>query len=282
MIANECKKRIKSRLEGNKTKVMVLKPTPFDDVNAILLHLLADAKAILDEQFFGLYLHGSLASGDFDYASSDIDFAIITNGDVAPDTLDLLRDMHEKIKVEHPNWGPRMEGVYIPKEALRRYDPARGTYPHLGIDEALRFEFHDSAEAIQRYILREYGVSIEGHDLRPLIDPISADELRSGVAIILRGWWKPMLEHPTHLVEHAGYQPYAVLTMCRMLYTLQTGTIISKPAAARWALETLGQEWHGLIRQAIDAPELNRADALDQTVAFIEYTMGILENKNPD
>jgi len=43
-----------------------------------------------------------------------------------------------------------------------------------------------------------------------------------------------MLHDPTRL--HTGeYRAYAILTRCRMLYTLEHGAIVSKPTAARWA-----------------------------------------------
>ena len=38
-----------------------------------------------------------------------------------------------------------------------------------------------------------------------------------------------------------GYQAYAILSMCRVLYTLEFGTVVSKPAAARWAQGTLDE-----------------------------------------
>jgi hypothetical protein len=42
------------------------------------------------------------------------------------------------------------------------------------------------------------------------------------------------------------YQAYAILTMCRALYTLQHGTVVSKSVAARWAQEVLGERWAAL------------------------------------
>lgn len=47
-----------------------------------------------------------------------------------------------------------------------------------------------------------------------------------------------------------GYRCYAVLTMCRMLYTLHHGAIVSKPVAARWVEATLDPRWIPLIRDA--------------------------------
>ena len=71
-----------------------------------------------------------------------------------------------------------------------------------------------------------------------MIDPVSSDEIRQGVRGVLRGWWTSLLNDPTWMRD-GEYQAYAVLTMCRALYTLHHGAIASKPVSARWALATL-------------------------------------------
>lgn len=46
----------------------------YPDVDAVLHTLLASARSVLRDHFIGLYLSGSLASGDFNPQTSDIDF----------------------------------------------------------------------------------------------------------------------------------------------------------------------------------------------------------------
>ena len=79
-------------------------------------------------------------------------------------------------------------------------------------------------------------------------------------------------QRPARL-QSSEYQAYAILTMCRALYTLQHGTVVSKPVAARWAQETLGERWAALIERAAawrhDAP----LDELNETLDFIRYTL---------
>ena len=52
-----------------------LAPTPFTDVNFVLDHFRSQLQALLDSELVGIYLVGSLALGDFNPRSSDIDFA---------------------------------------------------------------------------------------------------------------------------------------------------------------------------------------------------------------
>jgi len=98
--------------------------------------------------------------------------------------------------------------------------------------------------------------------------------LRRAVLEILRGWWAPMLDDPARL-HSPGYRAYAVLSMCRALRALQYGTIVSKPAAARWAAarEATGERWTALIERALAWRPDSPREALDETLDFIRYTL---------
>ncbi len=48
---------------------MQTNPTPYADINELLDQLLSRIQAILSERLIGLYLFGSLVTGDFDYNS---------------------------------------------------------------------------------------------------------------------------------------------------------------------------------------------------------------------
>ena len=69
-------------------------PTPYEDVNAVLAHFAAQARAILGRDFVGMYLYGSLALGDFNPDGSDIDFIVVARGEIAPEQVAALAEMH--------------------------------------------------------------------------------------------------------------------------------------------------------------------------------------------
>src|SRR4051794_16511685 len=96
-------------------------PTPYPDVNAIIDQLLTEVRAILGDELVGLYLYGSLSSGDFDPDSSDIDFLVVTAGELPPATLAALEAMHARIGASGGKWATHLEGSYIPQAALRHY-----------------------------------------------------------------------------------------------------------------------------------------------------------------
>jgi predicted nucleotidyltransferase len=260
-------------------------PAPYTDVNDLLRELLSSARAILADHFVGMYLFGSLAAGDFDHAS-DVDVLVVTDEEVSGEMLSSLRAMHARIAAAESHWATQLEVSYIPRHALRRFDPARSLHPHIdrGAGQSLRVARHDADWVIQRHVLREKGLVLAGPEPRTLIDPLTPDDLRRAVSEILRDWYAPMADDPAHL-RSRGYQSYTVLTMCRMLYTLRHGAVVSKPFAARWARETLGARWAGLIERAWEGRRTPQSEPepsdVSETTAFIRHTLELSRQFEP-
>jgi hypothetical protein len=184
--------------------------------------------------------------------------------------------MHARLRASDLKWATHLEGVYVPQSAIRRYDRAQARYPHLGVDGHFEIEPHGGESIIQRHSLRERGVVVAGPDPKSLIDPIAPDELRAATLNLLQEWWAPMLDQNPAFLHSTEYQAYAVLTMCRMWYTLEHEAVVSKPAAARWARTTLDKRWVALIEWALRwRPDLQVDDEekLPETLDFIRHTL---------
>ena len=93
--------------------------TQYPEVNQLLQKLLKETQTILDGQFVGMYLFGSLTSGDFDQ-DSDIDVVIVTADEISDDTFSALQVMHKRIYTGDSPWTIQLEVSYIPKRALWR------------------------------------------------------------------------------------------------------------------------------------------------------------------
>ena len=251
--------------------VQVTHPTPYPEVNAVLHVLLSDVQTIIGNHFIGMYLYGSLATGDFDSQRSDIDFLVVTAGDLLDELISALEAMHARIAASGLKWAAKLEGSYIPRHALRRYDPTASPCPTIN-EGHFYVAPHGSDWIIQRHIIRENGLVLAGPAPQTLIDPIQPDDLRGAVRGILHEWWAPMLRDPAWL-HGSEYQAYAVLTMCRALHTLQYGIIASKPVAARWAQESLGERWGVLIERTLAWQPGMQLDSLSETLDFIRYTL---------
>jgi len=256
-----------------------LSPTPYSDVNEILNLLLTKVKEILQGDFIGMYLYGSLSSGDFNPETSDVDFLVVTSLELSAEKIAALESMHEEIRASGLKRAARLEGSYIPKNLIRHHDLDGAAC--LTVNEGNFFvDRRGSDWIIQRHIIREYGVIIEGPDPKTLIDPVTPEEIRSAVHGILQEWWFPMIDDPSWLEKHgSNYHGYAVITMCRAMHALEHGTIVSKPVAVRWAKENLGARWHSLIEQAVASQYGVQSDILNEAIAFIRFTREQIKEK---
>jgi len=245
-------------------------PTRFPEINALLDRMLEAVREILGDKFSGFYLYGSLACGDFNHRS-DIDFLIVTAEELSAETLAKLQKMHTDLAIDDSKWGYELEGSYIRSTALRRYDPNNSIHLHIVRGGQLTVEKHNSDWIIQRHILREMGVVVEGPALKGLIEPVGPDQLRQAV-LDLRWWWEQQLLD-IRLIEQSAYQAFAILSMCRILYTLHLGTVVSKPAATRWAQDQLDYRWVSLIEQVMIWEPDEDLGRLKETMSFIRFTL---------
>jgi len=236
-----------------------------------LADLLTRVRTILDDQFVGLYLYGSLATGDFNPYQSDIDFIVVTASDLADQTIADLESMHMQPVSSGKHWVTKLEGAYVPQHALRRYDPHQPPVPTIN-EGQFYLGKQGSDWIIQRHILREFGASVAGPNIAGLIDPVQPDDLRASIQAALAEWWKPMVEDPTRL-ERPEYQPYAVLSMCRALYTLEHGETVSKVDAASWAIRELNPKWKDLIHRAMGWRRGEPMGNIAATVEFMKYAL---------
>lgn len=255
----------------------IISATPYPDVNEILDLLLSNVQNILVDQFVGMYLYGSLSSGDFNPETSDVDFLVVTTDTLSDNKIAELEAMHQRIWAGGLKRASRLEGSYIPQKDIRRHDPNNAPCPTIN-EGKFYVDKPGSDWIIQRYIVRECGVILAGSDPKTLIDPVTADELRGAVLETLQEWWFPMVNDSTWLREHgSNYHGFAVITMCRALHALKYGTIVSKPVAVRWAKENLGHQWHKLIEQAVASQYGMHSEFLDETLDFIRFTKEFIE-----
>ena len=155
-------------------------PTPYSDVNEILDLLLTKTKEILRDQFVGMYLYGSLSSGDFNPETSDIDFLVVTTNILSDEMISDLEKIHDRIWDTGLKWASKLEGSYVHKELIRRHEPDGAPCPTVN-EGKFYVDKRGSDWIIQRHIIRECGVVIEGPSPKTLIDPVSPDDIRGAI-----------------------------------------------------------------------------------------------------
>ena len=243
------------------------------DVAQILEALLAGVRQELGEQLVGLYLRGSLALGDFDPATSDVDVLAATKLPVTQDQFAGLAALHAQLAASANTYANRMEMAYIDRAALRRFEGGR-RHPTLSQGETLVWDEHRDHWILERWVVREHGIALLGPDPHSLIDPISSDELRAAVRARLRDWadWADQPDDPDWLLPRS-HHAYVVETMCRALATLARGELLTKPGAVAWALGSLSEPWRATVArsQAWRADSTSDPAIIPEVMRFVHW-----------
>lgn len=247
--------------------------TGYPAVDTLLTRLLTDVQRALGDELVGLYLYGSLALGDFDPGSSDIDFLVATRGVLPFATLTALDSLHQQLAASSLAYAHRLEGSYIPLQALRRYDPSDNTHPTIGVDWSFGLGPHKTNWIIERQIVREHSPALYGPPPHDLIDPVAPAALRAATREMLLGFWAQQLADPEWL-RARDYQAFAILTMCRALHTLAEGAVVSKPRAAAWAKRALDPAWTPLIDRALAWRHDHSPDDMGEMLRFVAWAVG--------
>jgi predicted nucleotidyltransferase len=253
-------------------------PTRFDDLNAVLTELLNGAHAVLEKQLYGAYLTGSFALGDADQYS-DVDFLVVTDAPVSEAQHIELGTLHRPLYALENPWAQHLEGSYAPLALIRRLDTERAPFIYLdnGSTELIWSDHNNTA--VVRWTLREHGVALYGPASTEFMDPVTPTQLRHEMRRVLVEWADDLQAEPQQL-GNAWLQPHAVLSHCRILYTVEYGVVASKRVAGLWARDTLAAEWSSLIQRALDdrpdpwgrvhrAADSAAADATERFVAYV-------------
>ena len=248
-------------------------PTPFPELNGLLAEFIECVQSTLVDDLVGAYVVGSFALGAGDL-SSDCDFIVVTKEPVTGEQERALRRLHEEIPTRPGHWATNLEGSYAPQgdlETVERLD-REWLYVDRGWRE-MRWSTHCNV-ADTRWILRQRGIPLIGPEPRTFACDVPADLLRDRMRTLIGNFLEDLLSWTSFDIIWA--QRYAVESMCRMLYTLETGEVTSKLAALEWGKRELAPTWWDLIAQALaDRPvpwnDPPRPGSVEATIAFVEY-----------
>ena len=250
-----------------------------EDIDAYLDILLTGIDEHLGDRLAGVYLRGSLAAGDFDPESSDIDVMAVTTRPVNDEEFDALAALHADMDTLPNLYAGRLEIAYVDRNALRRFRPGQ-RHPTLGQGESLVWLEHGSNWILERWTLREHGIVLRGPEPQELIDAISDEEIRSAILERLPDWaeWAQDVDDPEWAL-HLGHKAYVVETMCRALYAISQGTLPSKPQAVAWARTTVQEPWRSTV---VRSATWHNSPTFDQSVvpevrAFVLWVCSLPE-----
>ncbi len=221
--------------------------TAHNDINKLLDVLLTQIQSVLQSKFFGLYLYGSLASGDFDHDISDIDLLAVIGDDLNEQELSALKKMHDDIASQYPKWKQRIEVAYLSAVGLREFKDKRSKIAVISPGEPLHIKEAGSDWLISWYTVQENGITLFGPNKTTFIPNISKDEYRNSIKEQTSLWLQRIKDYDN--ISAPGSLAYVVFTMCRALYGYARREQASKKQAALWVTKEF-PEWMSLIEEA--------------------------------
>ena len=104
----------------------------------------------------------------------------------------------------------------------------------------------------------------------------------------VKGFFEDEINRPLSFFNSRFGQSFAVLTYCRMLHTLHTGTVQSKKAGVMWAKDFVDPKWVKLIDQAwkeredvrfgVKIGQQAESSLLYETLEFMKYAVAKIDN----
>ena len=208
------------------------------EANDALSALFPRMQEALGDNLLGLYLYGSAVWGDFDEGISDLDLLAVVQREIAEADLPALHTLHDGFVTDFPQWNDRIEVQYFTPDALAHFRERASPMANISPGEPLHIITSGAEWLSNWYFVQEYGFTLFGPAPDTFIPAIDHVEF---LAVVL--------EYADHFGEHiADYrgalpgQGYAIMTLCRSLYTTVHGKQVSKHKAAAWVAATWPEE----------------------------------------
>ena len=245
---------------------MVLLPTIPPEFAGIATSLQEGLSRVLSEQLVGLYLYGSILDASFVPGRSDMDAIVVTQTSLDDQTFSELGSWLGGPVAQDPA-AERVQLSFLVRDRVLEDDPSACLY-QFGV---LRHSGSDGNPIIWFDFLQR-GHTLLGADPQTFLPKITPALLHEALVREV-DYLREGLGPDSEWRDRESYRTYAVLTLCRILYTNATSQLASKRAAAEWAQGHVPEEWHQLIHVAAGVSDQAwvARTTLDPILHFIDF-----------
>jgi len=243
-----------------------LPATARDALRSFVTH----AAAVLDGNFVGLYLHGSLGRGCYHPAFSDVDLLVVTHGACGDDSIATLAAHRLPLDLHIHAVGvtrDQLRGDEVPTPAEFELQTDSGG-DHALVGRRVRSGRGDLL--LVRQDSYDCNTALAGAPVREVVRPVLWRALAASCDELL-----------PHLVPHFKNP---VLMLCRVCYAFAHRALCSKVTAGEWAAQTFGAEWQQVIESALVKYHDGLPDNTGETPelrAFERYCLTLINTLRP-
>jgi predicted nucleotidyltransferase len=201
------------------------------EIERLLDPFLGDLHGALGDELEAVWVFGSAVAGGFDPIASDFDVIVVTRGDVVELGIEVFQGLVEAVAARSAEWADRIDIVFVGHAVLASFRSGGSLYA-ISHDEPLQ-RFDDADDWLQTwFVVRRSSAVVVGPPAADVIPPISIREFQLAVAQNVAGLVE-RVEREGEAVRD-GVLAYTVLTLCRVLITLERGEVVAKDDAAAW------------------------------------------------
>ena len=216
-------------------------------VSGLLDDLIAHLPVILRGNLRGIYLYGSLTQRSFNSGRSDIDCIVVTERDLSDAQFRRLRTWLSAAARSNP-WASRSQLSFLIANRVLTINSEACLYQF----GRLKRSTSDGNPIIWMNVL-DSGVTLYGPNPRSFLPPITPEILFEALKREVHYLREEISEKADSEWRDVPFdRAYAVLTLCRILYSLSQARVVSKPRAAKWAMKQLPEKFRLIILQALD------------------------------
>ena len=226
----------------------------------------------VDQDFFlGLYLTGSITLNDFYPNKSDVDFLITCTSFPDEHMIKKLRKVHRDLAGKYPK--PDLSGYYVRLSDLSSTgnDQIETLTCQYGLIHITKKEI----TPVLLFEIKSHAITVFGTEARELPVQIDIPAVNDFMRDNINSYWKNWIHRHSSwfnrrmlLILFPRLTEWSVLGVARQLCTLKTGKIVSKTAAGYFCLQQLPEQFHPIIREAIEIRKDDRSYPLLKTYAI--------------
>jgi len=245
-------------------------------ISALLQDLTAQLQVILGRNLVGVYLYGSLTQRAFNPKRSDVDCIVVTQRDLSDAQFRRLSVWLARAAKSN-FWVTRLQMSFLIKNEVLTMNSKACLY-QFGL---LKRSGSDGNPIIWMNVLKS-GIVLFGPLPESFVPTITPELLFQALEREVGYLREEISQKPESEWRNVpSYRAYAVLTLCRILYSFRKGAIVSKPRAARWAIKRLPAEWSEIILRALetDGAERSADISLFRIEQFIDFVDAQLHSR---
>ena len=207
---------------------------------------------VLGRSLVGVYLYGSVTHSGFNPKTSDVDCLVVTLRELSDAQFRRLGSWLAQMEKSNP-WTVRLQISFLLKDQVLTMN-SRACHYQFGVLN----RGSSDGNPIVWLDYQSKGKILFGPRPETFLPEITQEILSEALERELGYLSEEISKRASEWRDVPMYRAYAVLTVCRILYSSEKRSIASKTAAAKWVLRRWPRHWTKIINQGLAYNEFGR------------------------